>query len=95
MTTSFNLSRIFSVLAPKLQAQTAKDTPMTTLSLTRPNPRAHSVAVPARAFFALWKQRRDLARLDDHMLEDLGLTRHQVKAEATRPLWDVPKSWRE
>ncbi|TCO70899.1 DUF1127 domain-containing protein [Rhodovulum euryhalinum] len=38
-------------------------------------------------------QRRRLADLDDAMLRDIGLTREQARAEARRPVWDVPKSW--
>ncbi|WP_372885414.1 DUF1127 domain-containing protein [Shimia sp.] len=43
---------------------------------------------------ALRRQRKALARLDDMSLRDLGLTRSQVKAEAKRPVWDVPANWR-
>ncbi len=44
---------------------------------------------------ALSRQRRALARLDDHMLKDIGLTRHQAYAEAQKRVWDVPASWRD
>ncbi|MDT8856675.1 DUF1127 domain-containing protein [Paracoccaceae bacterium Fryx2] len=40
------------------------------------------------------RQRDALARLDDHALEDIGLTRDEAFAEANRPLWDVPNAWR-
>lgn len=43
---------------------------------------------------AVWRQRRVLARLDNAALEDLGLTRAQAQAEARRPLWDAPETWR-
>lgn len=43
---------------------------------------------------ALWRQRRDLARLDDRALEDIGLSRAQADAEARRPIWDAPDFWR-
>ncbi|MEM7296200.1 MAG: DUF1127 domain-containing protein, partial [Pseudomonadota bacterium] len=33
------------------------------------------------------------ARLDDAALRDIGLTRDQVVAETSRPLWDVPSPW--
>ena len=39
-------------------------------------------------------QRQKLAVLDDHALADIGLTRAQAAAEASRPLWDVPANWR-
>ena len=44
---------------------------------------------------ALFRQRRSLASLDDHLLRDIGVTREQAQNEATRPLWDVPAHWRE
>ncbi len=45
------------------------------------------------AALSLHKQRRDLARLDDHALRDIGITRHEAEAEAARPIWDVPGHW--
>lgn len=39
------------------------------------------------------RQRRRLASLDDAMLRDIGLTREAARAEAERPIWDVPQSW--
>ncbi len=35
------------------------------------------------------RQRRALSRLDDRMLNDIGLTREQVTRELGRPFWDV------
>lgn len=45
-------------------------------------------------FPALWRQRRALRALDARQLCDLGLTRAQADAEAARPVWDVPATWR-
>ena len=39
---------------------------------------------------ALYRQRRDLARLDDRALDDLGLTRDEANREARRWFWDTP-----
>ena len=44
--------------------------------------------------FALHRQRRALARLDDAALKDIGLTHADVETELNRPLWDVPAHWR-
>jgi uncharacterized protein YjiS (DUF1127 family) len=33
------------------------------------------------------QQRRQLERLNDHMLRDIGLTRADVLAEASKPFW--------
>ncbi|MEP4197594.1 MAG: DUF1127 domain-containing protein [Aliishimia sp.] len=40
------------------------------------------------------RQRAALRRLDDAALFDLGLTRADAEAEASRPFWDVPDTWR-
>ncbi len=42
----------------------------------------------------VWRQRRSLAQLDDHLLSDLGLTRAEAAREARRAMWDVPPFWR-
>ena len=47
-----------------------------------------------RAALAVQAQRRRLAELDDARLDDLGLTRAEVAAEVSRPVWDVPAAWR-
>lgn len=46
------------------------------------------------AWATLRRQRAQLARLDTSALEDLGLSRFEADAEARRPFWDVPDSWR-
>ncbi len=42
---------------------------------------------------AVHKQRRDLAKLDDRALRDIGVSRYQAEVEASRPAWDVPHHW--
>lgn len=41
---------------------------------------------------ALWRQRRRLEELDGHLLDDIGLTRHDVR-KAHGPRWDAPDHW--
>lgn len=41
----------------------------------------------------LWSQRKSLNRLDDAALNDMGLTREQVEAEARRSFWDAAEPW--
>lgn len=40
------------------------------------------------------RSRKALARLDPHLLRDIGLTREEALDEATRPIWDAPLHWR-
>jgi uncharacterized protein YjiS (DUF1127 family) len=42
----------------------------------------------------VWRQRRHLSHLDDSALNDIGLTRKEADAEASRPIWDAPQTWR-
>ena len=41
----------------------------------------------------LRRHRQDLARLDAHMLDDIGLTSAEARHEAERLLWDAPRHW--
>ena len=43
---------------------------------------------------ALWRSRRALGRLGPAQLSDIGVSREAAEAEARRPPWDVPDSWR-
>lgn len=57
-------------------------------------------ARPARRSFGFgqildtWRSRQQLKRLDDRALSDIGVTRAEAQAEANRPVWDVPATWR-
>lgn len=50
---------------------------------------------PARilAASALARSRRSLLSLDDHQLRDIGISRHEAIAEASRTRWDAPSHW--
>ena len=43
---------------------------------------------------ALYKQRRDLARLTSDQLADIGVSAAAAREEANRSVWDIPQSWR-
>ncbi|WXL27980.1 DUF1127 domain-containing protein [Ectopseudomonas mendocina] len=43
-------------------------------------------------WWELARQRRQLARLDECALKDLGLSRADVMQESERPFWDDPLS---
>ena len=42
----------------------------------------------------LWRTRRALARLDAHLLEDIGVSPLEARHEADLTVWDVPETWR-
>ncbi len=42
----------------------------------------------------VWRQRRHLERLPDHMRRDIGLSDGQITQEIRRSLWDAPQTWR-
>lgn len=39
----------------------------------------------------VWKERRELARMDVSRLSDLGISPIEAATEAARPFWDLPK----
>lgn len=45
------------------------------------------------ARLALRRQRSALARLDDRLLDDIGVDQDAARAEAARPVWDAPPHW--
>lgn len=57
----------------------------------RPLTPAATIAVYAAVVFVIWADRRrsrkDLKTLDDHLLNDIGLTREEARKEAERPFW--------
>lgn len=42
---------------------------------------------------AMARTRAHLAQLEDHMLDDIGLTREDAAHEAARRAWDAPGHW--
>ena len=65
-----------------------------TTSIHRPY--ALTSAAPRPGIFArlrLARQRRQLGQLSPHLLKDIGLTDDAARAEARRPIWDVPVNW--
>jgi len=48
-----------------------------------------------RARLAVWRSRRDLARLDARALDDIGVTAEDAAREASLSLWDVPATWKQ
>lgn len=71
---------------------------MTLLSLsalhTRPHRARRSLLGRLALALSLGRQRAHLARLDDRLLRDIGISRAQAEAEAARG-WDAPAHWRD
>ena len=44
-------------------------------------------------YLALARQRKQLAALDEHLLEDIGVSRRQALAESAKAPWDAPAAW--
>ncbi len=58
---------------------------------TKPARRGWLLAVAD--MLAVARQRRHLSRLDTHQLRDIGLSEHQARTEAEKPIWDTPSYW--
>lgn len=63
------------------------------LALFRPAPLRR---VLSRIWHAhlIWQQRQSLLTMDTSLLDDIGINRAEAIAEAARPIWDVPQTWR-
>ncbi|MEP0564713.1 MAG: DUF1127 domain-containing protein [Paracoccaceae bacterium] len=44
-------------------------------------------------FLSIWRERNALNELSPHLLQDIGVSEAQAKAEASRPVWDAPARW--
>ena len=64
------------------------------LILAKPASHGRKPKFSLRAMLALSRQRRKLRDLDPHLLQDIGVTDEQAKAESRRPAWDAPAHWR-
>lgn len=63
-----------------------------TLATPRRTPRADVLGMVALAW-SIWRERRQLSRLDAARLEDIGRTSEEARREAQRPVWDAPNRW--
>lgn len=61
----------------------------------RPTNPLTRIARFARGAALARRERAELASLDDAALKDIGVSREEALAEARRPLWDVPRYWRQ
>ena len=59
------------------------------LSAVRAPSRSAPRSAPIATFFAVWQERRALAKMDDTRLRDLGISADDAAREAARPIWDL------
>ncbi len=50
-------------------------------------PAPWTILVKIDAIHERWRQRQQLLELDDHLLNDIGVTREEAIKEARRPFW--------
>ncbi len=55
------------------------------VAISRPT----GIAAKLSQMVGVYRQRRQLARLDDAALNDIGISRDAAALEADRPFWDV------
>lgn len=67
---------------------------MTLIHASRPAARRTGLLARLARAYGIWRQRQALRRLDDLRLRDLGISRAEAEAEARRPIWDAPETWR-
>lgn len=71
-------------------ARTVEHTPLETL-IGRPLPPVSAALFNLARVALVWEQRRQtrraMARLDGHMLRDIGLTAEAVEGETGKPFW--------
>ncbi|QFT73738.1 DUF1127 domain-containing protein [Ruegeria sp. THAF33] len=68
---------------------------MTQLAIHNPcKPAKRSLVSLISQAFELSRQRRNLAKLDAAVLDDIGVTREEASAEAKRFFWDAPQFWK-
>ena len=60
---------------------------------TAPSLRISGLIGRVFTMLAFHRERQSLARLDDAMLRDIGVSREEAQREAARPIWDAPGRW--
>lgn len=63
-----------------------------TLATPRRTRRTGILGMVALAW-SIWRERRQLSRLDAARLADIGRTPAEARREAQRPIWDAPNRW--
>ena len=56
-------------------------------------PKPRSIWARFGQYFALRRQRQQIVNLEDHLLDDIGITRAEAYKESRKSAWDVPNYW--
>ncbi|WP_298859545.1 DUF1127 domain-containing protein [uncultured Sulfitobacter sp.] len=64
------------------------------IALTQSASSQRPARLSLRSALALLRSRRALAALAPEQLQDVGLTSEEAQAEAQKPVWDAPASWK-
>ena len=56
-------------------------------------PKPRSILAMIGQMIAVAHQRRQLLALEDHLLEDIGISRQEARAESRQTVWNAPDHW--
>lgn len=56
-------------------------------------PKTRSMLATIRHMIAVARQRRQLLALEDHLLDDIGVSRKEALAESRETIWNAPDHW--
>ncbi|MEL7026402.1 MAG: DUF1127 domain-containing protein [Pseudomonadota bacterium] len=59
----------------------------------RPTRRPNGIVATVFCYLSLYRQRRELLDMPQHLLDDIGITRREAEEEARRSIWDAPSHW--
>jgi len=58
-------------------------------------PKPRSILAAIGHMIAVAHQRRQLLALEDHLLDDIGVSRQEAQAESREAIWNAPDHWRK
>lgn len=67
---------------------------MTVIDRHPTRPARSGILKTLTAAYDTWRQRHALKQLDDAALKDIGISARAAHKEASKPVWDVPQTWR-
>jgi len=73
-----------AIIENNLQVNLSQCLPINEQNNSKPS---QSLKTTINIWIARSRQRKQLARLDDHLLKDIGYTRAQAQKEISKPFW--------